>query len=220
MKNVRPLKPNYLCKLAKTLFPEGPTIQKLMQHWRPAIAPFHEILPEVPTGASVLDVGCGGGLLLMLLAAERHISLGVGFDASARAISFAKHAANQNGFSLRFETRKAGDGWPEGLYDVVSIVDVLHHIPRPDQKAVLQQAVKRLLPGGKLILKDMTERPRWRVCASKLHDLVLAKQWIEIPRRQDILSFTHELGLELNHEKTTNMLWYGHQLYLFHKPTL
>src|SRR5687767_5250391 len=62
----------------------------ITQRFRPYICPFEELLPIVPTGSSVLDVGCGAGLFLGLLAVEGKIRSGVGFDSAASAIRIAQ----------------------------------------------------------------------------------------------------------------------------------
>lgn len=206
--------------MAVRLFPDGPPLWRLLQHWRPAIAPFHVLMDEVPQGASILDVGCGGGLFLMLLAGEGRIAQGLGFDASSSAIGLAQHAARSlPGQPVRFETRAVGEPWPDGIYDVVSIIDLLHHISDPTAQAdVIRLAARRIRPGGLLLLKDMTEMPLWRVAGSVIHDLVLARQWIRIPRRAEMIGWARAEGLILDHERTDNMLWYGHHLLVFRKP--
>lgn len=211
--------PSDLRALAARLFPEGPLVWRKMQHWRPMIAPFHVLIDAVPQGSSVLDVGCGGGLFLMLLAAERGLRRGVGFDASRPAIALAQRAAAAlPDARLDFIALPVGEPWPSGPFDVVSIIDLLHHVPPAVHGAIIAQAAERLRPGGLLLLKDMGERPLWRAWANVLHDLVLARQWTRIPRRRDILSQAAAAGLVLEGERIDNMLWYGHHLLVFRKP--
>src|SRR6266576_3469231 len=60
----------------------------------------------------------------------------------------------------------------------VSMIDVMHHVPPSFQKEFLLTACRHVRPSGLLIYKDMCRRPRWRAAANRLHDLVLARQWI------------------------------------------
>ena len=54
--------------------------------YRPFICPFEELLPYVPDGSSVFDIGCGCGLFLLALAfADKRIS-GVGVDVASEAV--------------------------------------------------------------------------------------------------------------------------------------
>ena len=78
---------------------------------------------------------------------------------------------------IAFERRDAQQDWPSGPFDIVSVIDVMHHVPTIAQRTVIERAASRLKPGGLLVYKDMVERPRWRAWKNRLHDLVLARQW-------------------------------------------
>lgn len=220
-----PHTPQSLSALAKTAYTRGPLLLRRLQHYRPFISPFDRLLPHVPHGATILDVGCGGGLFLMLLAQNRHITLGVGFDSAAPAIQTARAAASglgQLGSLLRFEHLDATAPWPAepALFDVVSIIDVIHHVPPPFQKSVILTAAARVRPGGILLYKDMCRRPRWRAAMNRLHDLVMARQWIHYAPIAAVEAWSHEAGLTLIHSEDTNRWWYGHELRIFSKAPL
>lgn len=210
--------PREMVRLARGLFTDGPKMLRLFQVLRPVICPFHRLLDAVPPGSRVLDVGCGGGLLLALLAATGRISKGVGFDASSQAVAVARRMSEKlTPGLLEFHARPAEAPWPEGEFDVVTIIDLLHHVPPTGQGNIVRQAAAKVRPGGLVLLKDMTERPLWRVAASVLHDLILAHQRISIPTGSAVLSLAAEAGLTLQSEHIDNMLWYGHHLFVFRK---
>jgi 2-polyprenyl-3-methyl-5-hydroxy-6-metoxy-1,4-benzoquinol methylase len=174
----------------------------------------------VPSGSRVLDVGCGAGLFLGLLAASRTIRQGYGFDASARAIKLAREVVGADEHSiLTFEQIDADDPWPDQQFDVVSMIDVMHHIPRSQRENIIVAVAERLVPGGLFLYKDVGRRPVWRAWASRLHDLVFAREWIDIASVEEVQSWTGKQRLELVHFETINMLWYGHELCLFKKMT-
>ena len=211
--------PSSLCAVARRLFTDGPLVLRMLQHWRPMIAPFGTLIDQVPTGSSILDVGCGGGLFLILLAAEGRIARGLGFDANASAIDLANGAAAHLADTpVTFECRPVQSPWPDASFDVVSVIDLLHHIPSAVRPCVGRDAAARVRPGGLLLLKDMTERPIWRVAANVLHDLVVARQWVSFPKRGDMLAWGAAEGLHLVRERIDNMWWYGHRLLVFRKP--
>lgn len=192
----------------------------LTQRYRPYICPFEELLPIVPTGSSILDVGCGGGLFLGLLAAEGRIRFGVGFDSAASAIATAQRMCRRVAESgvkatLDFQRRDANGPWPAETFDVVSIIDVMHHVPKSAQRSVFELAAARLRSPGLLIYKDMARAPVWRAWANRLHDLLLARQWIHYVAIDEVERWGSELGLALVDARSFNRYCYGHELRVF-----
>jgi 2-polyprenyl-6-hydroxyphenyl methylase/3-demethylubiquinone-9 3-methyltransferase len=97
-------------------------------------------------GRSVLDVGCGAGLL-----AEPLARLGgkvTGLDAAPEVISVACDHAAAMGLSIEY---RAGDVQElEGQFDLVTAMEVVEHVANP---AIFVEALaKRLAPGGLLIM--------------------------------------------------------------------
>jgi 2-polyprenyl-3-methyl-5-hydroxy-6-metoxy-1,4-benzoquinol methylase len=218
------LGPRELSQVSKSLYVDGGLLMRKLQHWRPFICPFERLLPFVPDRSRVLDIGCGGGLFLgLLVGSGRDIASGTGFDVSAPAIDAARRMASRVERSrgravLRFERLDVAAPWPEGPFDVVCLIDVMHHVPPSAQRAVLEQAAAQVTPGGTLIYKDMCRRPHWRALMNRLHDLVLARQWIHylpIDHAERSLVAT---GLRVTHRESANRLWYGHELRVFRKP--
>ncbi len=214
------LSPKRLKHDADTLYPGGPVLRRLIQVHRPLICPFGEIIAQVPDGAELLDIGCGSGLFVGLLAHHRDIKLATGFDASAQAISLAKRMqkAHAKHDRMSFEHRSVGTPWPDQAFDVISIIDLFHHLAPDDQAATFKNAVDHLKPGGVLIFKDVGRTPAWRAFFSRLHDLVVAQERINIPSDHDVKGWGNANNMTLQARSTHNMLWYGHELWVFKKP--
>jgi 2-polyprenyl-3-methyl-5-hydroxy-6-metoxy-1,4-benzoquinol methylase len=136
---------------------------RLKQRLRPAGSGIETMFPYIPKGSSVLDIGCGSGLLLGLLAQRGRQISGTGFDPSAGAIKLAREMAlhtEPTGSSLSFECRDGRDEeWPQGIFDVVTMVDVIHHVPVLAQRAVFDKACAAVRPGGAFVYKDMGAKP-------------------------------------------------------------
>ena len=192
-----------------------PFLTRQIQRLRPCICPFKRVLAAVPPGSRVLDVGCGSGLLLALLADRGRIASGTGLDTSDSAISLAKRL---NGLPLTFVRQDAQDAWPTGPFDAILLNDVLHHVPPRSQRAVVAQAVAALVPGGTLIIKDMAPRPRLMAAMNQLHDLVMARQWVHHVAGQVIADWCRDLGLRVAPVERFHRLWYAHELVVAYKP--
>ena len=189
---------------------------------RPYSCPFEVLIPFVPDGSHVLDVGCGAGYLLVLLASFQTSISGLGIDESSTAIDAANRMLqrlNESGSrcTLNFSHVRGMDEWPREQFDVVMLVDVIHHVPPSLHKVFLQEAASRVRPGGVLLYKDMCLRPLWRRTANKLHDLLLAREWIHELSSQAAVRILVQSGFEVCHAETIHRLWYGHELLVFRR---
>src|SRR5262245_723120 len=106
------------------MYVNGNPVMRKVQHWRPYICPFEELIPFVPQGARILDVGCGRGLFLALLCASGNAVHGIGIDSSAPAIACAREMerrCREQRFTgqLEFHLRAVEEAWPDGTFDVV-----------------------------------------------------------------------------------------------------
>ncbi|MCC6427908.1 MAG: class I SAM-dependent methyltransferase [Phycisphaerales bacterium] len=213
-----------LAGIARAVFRGGPVLVRTLQHWRPYICPFEVLLPPVPAGARVLDIGCGGGLFGALVCSTRSPARFIGFDSSRDAIAMAQAnvarmgaSAGQAGCVPEFVRLGVEEAWPVGEFDVVAMIDVAHHIPPAHQRAVLEQAASRVEPGGVFIYKDMTRRGVVRPMMNRLHDLALARQWIHYVDPSDVKAWMAAAGMSLVHESYHTRWWYGHELMVFAK---
>jgi 2-polyprenyl-3-methyl-5-hydroxy-6-metoxy-1,4-benzoquinol methylase len=193
--------------------------QRLLARGRPFICPFRELTDLVPTKATVLDIGCGSGLFLNLLAYHNRITSAIGIDAAAAPIRVANQALQSmhEAARVRFEHRPVEAGLPDGLVDVVSLIDVMHHIHPDHQRSAIVEAASRVSAGGLLLYKDMVSRPLWRASANRLHDLLLAQQWIHYVSTDDIKSWMLACNFTLERESSINMWWYGHEMLVFRR---
>jgi 2-polyprenyl-3-methyl-5-hydroxy-6-metoxy-1,4-benzoquinol methylase len=210
-----------LGKVAQDLFRESPFLFRNLQCGRLKICPFELLIPQVPPGAAVLDIGCGRALFLGLLAALGQGSRLAGVDVSRGVIESAKRTAGlvqqkQLG-EIELFLINPGEALPSGTFDVISIIDVLHHVKPSQQRDFMAAAFRHLAPGGILIYKDMVLKPSWRVWLNRMHDLVVAREWIHEVPIADVLSWAGEHGLQCIHSDLVTRLWYGHDIAIFRK---
>jgi 2-polyprenyl-3-methyl-5-hydroxy-6-metoxy-1,4-benzoquinol methylase len=205
-----------LSAIARTIYVAGPIGLRKLQHWRPYICPFERLVPCVRDGSRVLDIGCGAGLLLCLLVGLGRQFEGFGLTSRSLPSTWLDKPPNDWHRSIQRPTvvRVSGTGkpWPNGAFDVVYMVDVLHHIPSKSQRAFLRQALSKLGIGGTLVYKDMCIRPRWRALANRLHDMLIAHQWISYVPIETIEQWVRSEGKEVIAREDLTRFCYGHEL--------
>jgi len=212
-----------LARMAWSLYRDAPVSIRIVQSLRPFICPFDRIIPFVPEESIVSDVGCGAGLLLNLLAATGSPFSLAGFDSCEKAISAANSAASRN-FSLgrlrgQFTVVDARSAWPAGTFDVVTLVDVLHHVPVGNRREIIARACAATASGGSLIVKDIAPRPRWRAVMNRLHDFVMTREWVTYTNLDEVEEWALSLGMTSSHREKIHRLWYGHDLLVMTKPS-
>lgn len=99
----------------------------------------------------VLDVGTGTGFLAILLSELEHRCTGI--DISEGMMSVARKKAAENNLDIKFCTGDAENlSIEDNRYDVVINRHLLWTIPHPEK--ALQEWIRVLKPGGKLIILD------------------------------------------------------------------
>lgn len=146
-----------------TIFDALPLKERLFVRARLASAPLHELAARA-RGETLVDVGCGHGALIALLAVghpERHV---VGIDPDARKIAWARRSVGRCGnvelVACTIETLAAER---PGAFDTVLVADVLYLLPAAQWTPFLRAAHALLRAGGRLVLKEAEDDGSWRV---------------------------------------------------------
>lgn len=113
--------------------------------------------PQPLAGLSVLDIGCGGGLLCEPLA--RLGAKVTGIDATPDAIAVARAHADNMDLTIRYEETTAEDLEASGAgFDVVVSMEVVEHVT--DADSFLQTAGRLVRPGGCMALATLNRTPK------------------------------------------------------------
>ena len=125
---------------------------------------FDHILPLAPDvmqrldrGIHVLDLGCGSGRALNLMAARFPRSRFTGYDLSHDAIAVAGQEASELGLTnVRFEARDLSDfdlSATPRAFDFVTTFDAVHDQAKP--RRLLAGIYRTLRPGGVYLMQDI-----------------------------------------------------------------
>jgi len=141
--------------------------ERIDAHWHGDGASFTPL-----AGKSVLDVGCGAGLLCEPLA--RLGAAVTGIDAAAENIAVARAHAALSGLTIDYRA-----GGIEALagerFDLVTSLEVIEHVATPD--AFIAGLAAALAPGGLLILSTPN-----RTALSRLAMITIGEGLGHIPR--------------------------------------
>jgi 2-polyprenyl-3-methyl-5-hydroxy-6-metoxy-1,4-benzoquinol methylase len=114
----------------------------------------HGVTERLREGIDVLDIGCGRGHALHLLARAFPGSRFVGMDLSAEAIAHARAQAAEHGLdNVRFEARDLTDAGELGSFDLITAFDAVHDQKSP--ASVLSSVARSLAPDGTFLMQDI-----------------------------------------------------------------
>ncbi len=111
-------------------------------------------------GKSVLDVGCGGGILAEAMAVRgaQHVT---GIDLAARPLGVARlHALETGVTQLEYREVSAETLAAErpGSYDIVTCMEMLEHVPDPS--AIVRACHSLVKPGGWVFFSTLNRNPK------------------------------------------------------------
>jgi ubiquinone/menaquinone biosynthesis C-methylase UbiE len=143
----------------------------------------------------ILDIGCGTGEFERMVI-ERFPGLAItGIDVSGRMISVAcRKLAGQP--QVRFEVARA-EALPFGqeTFDVVICASVLHHVREPQR--VLQECVRVLRPGGKVVLIDWC-LDFWHCHLMHSWLRLVDRTYVKMLRLAEVNDMLNDLGLAVD----------------------
>lgn len=124
---------------------------RLARSWMPTMP---HVVARLAAGGRAIDIGCGTGVVPIILAQAYPQARFEGLDLDARSIEIARGYAAQKGVADRvtFINGPAQALDPEARYDFVSTFDVIHDLPDPAGMLAIIRA--SLADGGSYLMVE------------------------------------------------------------------
>ncbi len=143
---------------------------------------------------SVLDVGCGGGLVCEPFA--RMGAKVTGVDADNNAIEVAKDHANVQGLSINYQAGAIEE--IEEQYDVVFALEIIEHVS--DAEAFAQAVLGAVKPGGLAVFSTLNRTYKSYALGIIAAEYILGwvpkgtHSWNQFIKPSELSRYTHKAG--------------------------
>ncbi len=152
-------------------------------------------------GASVLDIGCGGGILTEAMAGCGASVTGI--DMAEAPLEVAKLHLHESGAEVEYRRATAEELAAEqpGQYDIVTCLEMLEHVPSPSQ--VLASIATLVRPGGHVFVSTINRNPKSFVFAIVGAEYILrllpagTHEYQKFIRPSELEEWARKSGLEL-----------------------
>ena len=175
-----------------------------------------EIGQYLPAEGRVLDLGCGFGLFSLYYATLEPARQLTGVDLSESRIRAARASAERLGrHNVRYECSDVRKWGTEDPYDAIYMLDLIHHLPEREVLTFLESVRNRLRPGGMLVIKEVSNRPRYKMWFTLLLDrLMVGNEPIHYWPPEQLMELLGKLGFDVKRHQMKDFLPYPHVLYL------
>ena len=153
------------------------------------------------SGSSVLDVGCGGGILTESMAAAGANVTGI--DMAEGPLAVARLHQIESGAEVEYFQTTAEELAAErpGAFDIVTCLEMLEHVPSPPQ--VIQSVCDLVRPGGHVFFSTINRNPKSFLFAIVGAEYVLkllpagTHEYQKFIRPSELETWSRAAGLEL-----------------------
>lgn len=161
---------------------------------------YDKIISLIPKKSTVLDAGCGSGILSYLLEKRKGCKIN-GVDISKSCIEFASKICKG-----KFYQRNLLDFNLNKKYDIILCVDVIEHFLKRDRIIIIKNLKKHLEKNGKIIFVMPSQayilliEPLWKALRKiiypkikfddeDIHELIKPEEFIDLLKETGIKTF-------------------------------
>lgn len=143
---------------------------KTLHHINPARTDYVKSFVNLK-GKSVLDVGCGGGVLSEAMA-ENGAKV-TAIDLAEDSLEVAKLHLYDNDYKIDYQKISIEDfaEHHEASFDVIVCMEMLEHVPSP--QSIVNACAKALKPGGWMFLSTLNRTPKARMLGIYIAEYVM-----------------------------------------------
>jgi 2-polyprenyl-6-hydroxyphenyl methylase/3-demethylubiquinone-9 3-methyltransferase len=155
-------------------------------------------------GKTVLDVGCGGGILSESMAQKGAKVTGI--DLGEKALKVAALHGLESGVAVDYQlisVEELAEKQPES-FDVVTCLEMLEHVPNP--ASVVAACAKLVKPGGQVFFSTINRNPKAYLLAVIGAEYILnilprgTHDYEKFIKPSELASWARSAGLSLNHQ--------------------
>ena len=148
---------------------------------------------HIPPEGTIVDLGCGHGVLANYLAIRSPRRRVVGYDLSDHRIAVASSIGLANA-QFHCQDLFESEATP---CDVIIVADVLHHLESYEAgDELLARCCERLKPGGLLVVKEIAKRPLWKYLCTQPVDFIFYSGKVHFRSPAQFAALFARLGLE------------------------
>ncbi len=153
----------------------------------------------------LLDLGCGGGILLESLAKSeiaKNIEVFMGVDMSGKTLEIARGRAKEQGLPIEYKESSIEDFCSkekEG-FDIIIASEVIEHVDDPN--AIIPEIAKLLNPEGLIFFSTINRNPKSFLLAKVAAEYLLrivspgTHEWKKFLKPSELVSMLRSAGLE------------------------
>ena len=158
-----------------SLFADVPLSTRFFLRVRSVLTPYARMASVFPAGGRVLDLGSGHGLLAFALSFGSNGREIIGIDHDPDRVRLAEAAARELPLGSRpgFEVgdlKEKLSSFAPGSLTGIAMIDILHYFDPASQEFLISQAMRVLVPGGILAVREIDSDDGIRAAANRFYE--------------------------------------------------